>query len=199
MVAFKDPMDSQQTTMDSLGEKGTTQWGYILGSIFVVFGWLPYFRGLSVVSPVTWTPRSTIYVGHGLFDHLAYLLNLSIFVALLFGAFMLLNAMHERPKPGRNVLFSTSFAFLPLAIFSFFLFVLSFLSSDFLRENGKAVGYFGVILLCFSLGGFFLLTFATISNILGYSRQKAFWFTPVVIGATFLLLGWCTKLTSKIG
>lgn len=199
MVAFKDPMDSQQQAMENLGPKGTSTWGYIFGSTFVVLTWLAMWRGMGLLAALLTGRRSGSALSPGLFDHLESIVTMAIFVALFFGALMLLNTMNGKKAAGGNVLFSAGFALLPLSIFALFFLLLSFIAGEASSDGAEILNYITVFVLCFALGGFFLLTFATLSNILGYTRQKAFWLTPVVIGATFIVFTWCTKITGKIG
>lgn len=188
--------------MDGLGKEGTLTWGFMFCVAFPIAGWLAFWRGANMFSALM-TGGLGGGAGSGFgkpkfLDHLETVTELTIFVALLFGVLFILNAMHGRKAPMRAVLFTCGMILLPMVLLSLYAVGISYLkikSSDAM----EVIGYVTTFLTLLTMSSVFLLIFASVTSVFGYTRKAGFWITPAVLMVTFVIFIWISKLTSEIG
>lgn len=199
-MIFGDPMDSQPTAMANLGREATLLWGLGFCLSFPLVSWLSFWRGNNLLNGLVGSSHGGLGSGKAtLFDHVEALMSMTILVGILFGVLLLLNVMRGQKVPVAAILFSTGLIVVPLAGLSLYGFGLSFLGKAIKsRDAMEVIGYIGSFVMLLSVSSAFLLTFATLTSVIGYTRKVAFWLVPGVLMVTFVVFTWISKLTGEI-
>lgn len=198
--ALVDPMDSQPTVMKGLGKEGTLTWGFLFCVAFPIAGWLAFWRGAELVGG---SLAAILGEGTGpgkpkFMTHVEVVTELVVFVSIFFGVFLLLNVLRGRRTPVCGILFTTGLVLLPLLALFLYLVALSFLKIKS-AEALEVIGYITAFLTMLAISSLFLLTLASLTSVLGFTRRAGFWLTPVVLMVSFVLFTWVSKLTGEIG
>ena len=204
-LALVDPMNSQPAAMNAMGKEAMLTWGFLLCVAFPVVGWLAFWRGTNVFSGHIFGEllKGLASGGPGssgsakVADHIAVAAELTVFAVLLFGILFLLNALHGRKAPMRGILFTTGLILLPFAGLSLYFVGRSFLEVK--SEEAKEVFVYSTMFLSLlAFSSFFLLLYASLTSVIGFSRKAGFLLTPGVLMVTFVIFIWITKLTGEI-
>ena len=197
-LAFSDPMDSQAAAMYGLGKEGTLTWGFTLCLVFPIVSWLAFWRGAATLITLIGREGEEGLQKAKFLDHLEVVVSMSVLVVILLGVLFVLNAMHGKKVPLREVLFTTGLILLPLVGLALYGLGLSFFKIKS-ADAMEVIGYVTTFSTLLSLSSFFLLVFAAITSVIGYSKKAGFWLTPAVLIVVIVLFGWISKLTSEIG
>jgi hypothetical protein len=169
-LAFSDPMDSQAAAMHGLGKEGTLTWGFALCLVFPIVSWLAFWRGAMTLSALIGRGGEEGLQKAKFLDHLEVVVSMSGLVVILL------------PLVG-------------LALYGLGLSFLKIKSADAMEVIGYVTTFFTLL----SWSRLFLLVFAAITSVIGYSKKAGFWLTPAVLMVVIVLFGWISKLTSEIG
>jgi hypothetical protein len=197
-LAFSDPMESQPAAMHGLGKEGTLTWGFVLCLMFPIVSWLAFWRGAATLSALIGRGGGEGLQKAKFLDHLEVVVSMSVLVVILLGVLFVLNAVHGKKAPLREVLFTTGLILLPLVGLALYGLGLSFLKIKAVGAM-EVIGYVTTFFTLLSLSSLFLLVFAAITSVVGYSKKAGFWLTPGVLMVVIVLFGWISKLTSEIG
>ncbi|HJM63171.1 MAG: hypothetical protein GY872_02585 [Roseibacillus sp.] len=209
-LAFVDPMSSQPGAMNAMGKEAMLTWGFLLCVAFPVLGWLAFWRSETNVlahvfkdggllgGMIEEGPRSS--GSREVAEHIAVVAELTVFMVLLFGILLLLNALHGRKIPVRGILFTTGLVLLPFVGLSLYFVGRSFLDDmvKLTKETAEVLNHVTMFLTLLTLSSFFFLLLTSITSVIGFSRKAGFWLVPGVLMVTFVLFIWITKLTGEI-
>ncbi len=200
-LAFSDPMDSQGAAMQGLGRQNTLAWGFAFCLSLPIISWLAIWRGANLAGQLP--GMNIVRLGRKdtrFFEHVEVIVTLSALVGVLYGVLLIVNAIRGNNASAGSILFSTGLIMVPITAFTLYGLGMSFIADKISsRDAAEVLGYITSFLMLLTMSSVFLLIFAALTSVIGYTRKAGFWLVPCVLMVTFVVFTFVAKLTGEIG